>query len=300
MDVKSVMEKSLILMLSFSRLRAKRAVSSSEVEVDADKSMIHVAKDILDSEELRAVSSYDRETKRWLRRRVSADLEFLSGGAYLLSVDLYADANEWLATRAKGRAEVIAAFKKAYPERVKEAKKRLGKLFDADEYPDVKTVEQYFAMEFGWMEVGPSQKLKKIDVKQYEKEARKYEDKMKSVVEDIRLGLRAGLAELVGHLAERLSGKDGDEPKRFRASALTKMTEFLDLFEKRDLTNDVETRKLVERAKRLVAGVDADQIRDDEKLRKRVAEGFTAIKASVDGMLEGKPSRAISLADEDV
>jgi len=50
-------------------LQSKRNVGTEAVEVDADKSMLHVAKDILDSEELRAIVSYDQETTTWFRRR---------------------------------------------------------------------------------------------------------------------------------------------------------------------------------------------------------------------------------------
>jgi len=77
------------------------------------------------------------------------------------------------------------------------------------------------------------------------------------------------------------------------------MGEFLEMFEKRNLTNDGELAKLVIAAKKMLTGVDAKGLRDDEKLRARVATGFAELKGKLSGMVETKPARKISLADEE-
>lgn len=296
----NVISNSVCLILQFSRLRTKRAVGSDEIDVDADKSLIHVAKSILDSEELRNVSHYDHETRRWIKRR-STPFELLGGGIYLLPVDFLQDVYAYLENRETGRAGLISKFEDVYPEKIKEAKKRLGKLFDATEYPSARAVKDAFQMTFRIVEWGtPEKKLRAISKAMYEKEAKKAEQEWTNATEQIRDALRASMGDLVTHLVERLGGAEDGKPKRFRESTLKNVQEFLDLFEKRNLTQDGELAKLVVKAKKIVEGVDAESLRDDEKLRGQVVKQFAEIKTVMDGMLETKPARRMSLADEEV
>src|SRR5712692_5917140 len=48
------------------RLGNTRKVSTSQVEVDTDKSLIRVSKHLIDSKELRTIANFDGEVRRYL------------------------------------------------------------------------------------------------------------------------------------------------------------------------------------------------------------------------------------------
>src|ERR1035437_1147093 len=59
-------KKTVFIKVHLGLLGNSRKVSSSQVEVDADKALIHAAKNLLDSPELQAIRSLDGDVRRYL------------------------------------------------------------------------------------------------------------------------------------------------------------------------------------------------------------------------------------------
>lgn len=297
---------SICFVISTSRMTVRRTVSKGDVKVesvgagqDPDQEMVTVAKDLLDSPELRAIATFDHVTKLRVKQR-SVPSPLLRSGAYMIAVDGLSDMYDYLEGRKKDREPLEAAFLAAYPKLVDEARKRLGALFDPSEYPSPRAIGRLFRFEWQVVEIGtPDQKLRAVSQALFEKEREKAEKVWVNAVGQINEALAAGMAEVVAHLSERLGGGDGP-PKRFRASAVTRVTEFLDAFEQRNITKNRVLSDLVGKARRLLSGVDAAALKEDGALRRSVAAGFAEIKGTLDKMLEDRPARAISLADEEV
>lgn len=66
-----------------------------------------------------------------------------------------------------------------------------------------------------------------------------------------------------------------------------------DSFDARNIGNDADLAGLVQTVERLLEGVNPDDLRDSARLRQHVAEGFNAVKAQLDSMIETAPSRRI-------
>jgi phage tail tube protein FII len=116
--------------------------------------------------------------------------------------------------------------------------------------------------------------------------------------------MRAEMAELVAHMADKLKPDAKGKPKIFRDTIVGNgeksygnITDFLATFEARNVTDDKELAALVKQAKGLLKGVDADSLRDDEKTKARVAKGMQAIKSTLDGMVTEKPNRSFQFED---
>lgn len=300
-----IRKNSVCFIIRMSRMTVRRTVSKGDVKVDVtagkdpDQEMVTVAKDLLDSPELRAIVTYDHVTKLRVKAR-SVPSPLFRSSAYLISVDGLAGMYEYLEKRKADRAPLEAAFKKAYPALVDEAKKRLGALYDQTQYPSAAALRDLFSFDWQVVEVGtPDAKLRSVSQALFEKEKGKAEQVWASAVGQINEALAEGMAEVVAHLSERLGGGD-EPPKRFRESAIRRVTDFLDAFRQRNITENADLAKLVSKARRLLSGVDAEVVKTDAGLRKAVVAGFGEIKKSLDGMLENRPARAISLADEEV
>ena len=112
--------------------------------------------------------------------------------------------------------------------------------------------------------------------------------------ETIQELLRANMHELVSHLAHVLSASEDGKKRIFRDSALTKVQDFLGVFDARNITDDGALKALVDKARRIVRGVDAEDLRTNEATRDHVQGAFQEMSATLDSMLSSKPIRAFA------
>ncbi len=301
-----IRKNAVCFIIRTTRMTVRRTVPQGDVKVettaagkDPDQEMVSVAKDLLDSKELRAIATFDHVTKLRVKR-LSVPSPLLHSSAYLIATEGLADLYEYLELRKKDREPLEAAFEAAYPALVADAKKRLGTLFDPTEYPAPRVLRQLFSFEWQVVEIGtPDAKLRSVSQALFEKEKAKAEQVWANAVGQVNEALAQGMAAVVAHLSARLGGGD-EPPKRFRASAIKRVTDFLDAFGNRNIAQNADLTKLVGDARKLLSGVDVKAIKGEADTRKRVVAGFVEISKSLDGMLEARPARAISLADEEV
>lgn len=308
MSTNTVMDNSIALVLAFSRPGVKRAVRKSQVSeksegtenavvVDADTSLVHVAKEIIDSPELHSIQAQDNAVRAWVRARAVPSTLF---AAYLIPTASIEGVIAYLEKSKADRDRAIENFIEVYPAKVEEAKARLKDLFDARQYPVAASLKTAFEMRWNLVEWSTPGKLKSISKALYEKEKAKAEAEWADATTQIRDALRVAMVDLVEHMVERLGGESDGKPKVFRDSMVKNFSEFTDLFAARNLTGDVELAALVEKAQKVMSGVDAKSLRSDADMKQRVSDGFAEIKATLDTMVVNRPARAMTLADEEV
>lgn len=84
MQPSNVTDKTVCISLSFGSVGNSRKVSTSQVEVDTDKTMLRVTKTLLDSDELAAIGKLDAETRAAI---VAIALpSFFRSGVYLVPI----------------------------------------------------------------------------------------------------------------------------------------------------------------------------------------------------------------------
>jgi hypothetical protein len=305
--VPDIRSNSICVIIKTSRFTTRRTVPKADVTVAStekeakapDQDMVAVAKDLLDSPELRRIVTFDHITKLWVKAR-SVPSPLLRSSAYLLAVDALEEMYGYLETRKAERAPLESLFVAAYPGLIASAKKRLGPLFDASQYPPVEVIRREFNFDWQVVEIStPDVKLRGVSQALFEKEKKKAELVWTNAVGQINAALAEGMADVVRHLSDRLGAGD-EPPKRFRESAIKRVTDFLDTFAQRNLAGDADLAKLVGDAKKLLSGVDAKELKREAGTRKRVVAGFAVIKASLDTMLEDRPTRAAAIADDEV
>src|SRR5574337_380025 len=133
----TLFNRAIILSLTMSCLGTRRKVSTTSIETDADKALLHVSKDILDSPELSAIHHLDGSIRKYLKARGLPSP--LKHGCYLLPIDLIEPGEQRLGERFAERETAVGAFMTAYPAKVEDIQRRLGPLFDATDYPDRKS-----------------------------------------------------------------------------------------------------------------------------------------------------------------
>ena len=298
--MRRLMENSVSFLLSFKRLQTKRSVGSDAVDVDADKSMVHVGKDILDSDELRAIVSYDNSTAMWFRNRCTTPRMFRG---FLLPASLLADAFEWMAQRTEGRDALIEKFKAAYPAKKVDAQKRLKDLYNPTDYPSLEAVAKAFAMEYVVTDLPTvSRKVGSvISEAAMAKERAKAEAQMADVTQGYDQMLAALFQEQTAALLDALGAADTEgKPKRIHPAKLANLENLLADFPRRNVTGNEYLNELAGKMRDALKGVDTATLKSTADVRNALTSATTEIKAALDAALVDAPKRAINLGDEEV
>ncbi len=279
--------KTVFVKLRMGLLGNSRKVSSSQVEVDADKSSIHVSKSLLDSRELEAIRKLDGEIRRYL---YSMCLPF-EPGIHLLPIPLIETVDAKLREFQAKRQELVDVFLAAYPSLCQEAAVRLRTLYNPLDYPPVDDVRAEFSAAWQYVSYGVPEQLRAVSQRMFQEERDKAAGRMAEAYTEVRQVLREAMVELVAHLRDRLMDQPDGAPQRLRESTVEKLREFLDTFDFRNVTNDQELKDQVERARQVLLGTTTDAIRNTTDLRTRIREGMADIAARLEPLVSDRVGR---------
>lgn len=284
---------SVLLLLRISKLGNRRKVNPGLVQVDADREAITVGKELLDCDEYREIVGFDGSVRRWLYSRSLPAYGVLKDGAYRLPLGLVEEVDDKLREFQEQRELRIQAFLDVYPAKVEQARSRLRALYNPADYPDVGQVRQAFSLEYRYLTMNVPDSLGAL----YQRERNKAMADVQSEVEEIKLALRMSFAGLVDHAAERLqSGTDGKKMV-FRDTLVKNLEDFFSYFGARNIVNDTELATMVEQARSVIHGVDAQDLRDDEVLRRHVQSTMAGIRKAMDDGVMLRPNRRFTVEE---
>jgi hypothetical protein len=183
--------KTVFIKLHLGLLGNSRKVSSSQVEVDADKALIRVSKNLLDSLELQAIRSLDGDIRRYL---YDTCLPF-DVGIHLLSLGLIEAVDDRLREFKAQRDELVEAFLLAYPRLCQEAAVRLRTLYNPTDYAPVDEVRACFSLSWQYISYGVPEQLGEISARIFETEREKAAEAMSQACDEIQQVMRASLLE---------------------------------------------------------------------------------------------------------
>ena len=177
-------------------------------------------------------------------------------------------------------------------ERMKaDARERLGSLFNVTDYPA--SLDGLFAVEWDFPSVEPSEYLLRLNPHLFEQERQRVAERFDKAVRLAEEAFAGEFARLTSHLVERLTAGPAGERKVFRDSAVDNLADFFDRFRTLNVRSNDQLDALVAEAQRAVRGVDPQQLRDSEALRRRVASRLTDVRSALDGLLVDRPRRRI-------
>ena len=291
--------RAVLLQVATGRFSVRRKVSDlGAVDVDCDKSRLHIAAELLTSAELDAIYSFDGATRRYLMSR-ALPVSLVAPGVYVMPLASVEELDAYLSIRADARLPLVDAFCDVYAGRADAGRLSLGVLGDASMYPPVEVVRRAFRMGFSWFSLGAPGLLEGIRADLFARERAKLESSFSEALTEAREALRAMAAGLVDHLLERLApGADGRR-KRFEASTVEKLVEWCDTFNARNLADDEALAAEVAKIRMALSGVTADDLRGSAFARRDVSLRLGEVKGALDSLLSDSPVRFFA-AREDV
>jgi hypothetical protein len=257
---------------------------------DADSRFITAGKKLVDvrHEAFRRLTS--------LRTRIVNDwrgltLPYVDAGVRLIR---QAEVEGFVQTLEELRTELVQAeaeLNAVYDQIKAQARERLGRLYNAGDYPP--EIRGLFNVEWDFPSIEPPSYLMRLNPEIYQQEqdrvARRFE-------EAVRLAEQAFISEfarLVSHLTERLGGGENGERRIFRDTVVANLTEFFERFKQLNVGSSQELDQLVEQAQQLVQGITPQDLRDNDGLRRDVAAQMTQIESQLDDMIIDRPRRQI-------
>lgn len=288
-QTEDISKRSVYLKLNISRLGNRRRVSSSAVEVDADKDLIRVSKSLLTSKELQNVIALDSEIRHYV---YESCLPF-DTGVHLVPFPMIENVDAKLREFAERRKALIEIFLNAYPKLVEEASGRLRAIYNPNDYASVERVREKFSFSWRYVNFGMPGQLKNISAEIFKEERKKHAKVLEDAAAEIQAVMRESLAELVSHLSDRLDNDKDGKPKMFKEATITKLKDFLGTFDFRNIVDDKELKEQVERARALVSGVTGESIRTSDALRAKLKSGMAEIGAKLGTMIVDRPRRQL-------
>jgi hypothetical protein len=300
--VANIFDHAVLLSLELGKLGIRRKVESSEVTVDADKSMLHVSKEILQSDSLKAINRFDADLRLWVRAR-SIPSNFRAG-TFLLNLNLVEEVDNHLQAGQARRLDLIRSFLWDYARLCDEAQVKLGTLFNRRDYPRVSKVEASFSFEWSYAEMSAPGRLESISGEIYRRARDQAAAQWQNALDEGKNLLRSEFAGMVAHLADVLTpGTDG-QVKRIKApegkrSWISDFQDFLTTFRNRDLAGDEELGAIVDQIKGALGGVPIASIKTDDQIRDQLRAAMASAQESLSGMvITGGGGRSIEM-DED-
>lgn len=299
----NIQKEAVCLSLRMGMLRTRRRVSTSQITTDADPSMVHVSKDIFESSQLKAINVYHGAVRRFLSTRCLPS-PFRSG-VYLLSLSLvqevFAQLEQFESRNRELVAEFMTFYEKVHSERDdpnSPFREKLGSLYNAGDYPAPSKVRAAFYFETQLWELGTPGSLRAIDRALYEREAAKMENVWESARTQITQVLLQEFKDLTSRMAERLTPSPDGTTRVFRDSLVGNLQEWLDIFDKRALTDDAQLAGFVKKARAMVSGIKPDVIRDSDGLRADLAQEMQSLSTQIGEAIVVQPGRSIELEEE--
>ena len=221
----------------------------------------------------------------------AVSLPFPEPGIRLIPQASLSDFDRQIAGFRGELAGAVEELDQRYAELRSAARRRLGELFDASDYPV--SLIGLFAIEHDFPSVEPPNYLRQLNPELYQQECQRMQARFDEAVQLAELAFTEELSKLVDHLGDRLNGDTDGKPKVFRDTAVTNLTEFFERFRSLNVRSNPQLDELVERAQQMLRGVEPQKLRDSTSLRQKLVTQLSSVQSSLDGLLVDRPRRNI-------
>ena len=221
----------------------------------------------------------------------SVSLPFPEVGIRLVRQDGIETFDDQMSTFQAELDEAVQLLDDQYVALKETARERLGSLYCEDDYPT--SLIGLFGIAWDYPSVEAPTYLQQLKPELYEQECRRVAARFDDAVQMAEQAFIDELSRLVSHLTERLSGDGDGQPKVFRDSAVTNLSEFFERFRSLNVRSNDQLDELVSQCQRIVHGVQPQTLRDDQNVRQRIATRLSGVQSVLDGLLVDRPRRRI-------
>jgi hypothetical protein len=293
----SIIEKTVLVRISFGMLGNSRKVSTKVVSANVNAAILKINKTLVDSKELEAIRTADNKMRGVLAAMcVPYDL-----GLQLLPRVSIENARNLFLNYREERKQLVQTFVDSYPSLKQQSREQcealavelnvpMEYLWQDKDYPSAEYIAGKFYFSWDFLSLTVPDELKIAG--KFEEATAELQSKIASVSDEITGIMRESLLELVSHLKDSLEPNSDGKPKRLYATAVSNIQDFLTSFPARNITNDAELDALVAETQKLIhPGLSVDTLKKDESLKSQVHDSMASIGESLTKLVENVPGR---------
>lgn len=259
--------------------------ASQKVTIDARAStgVANVNKKLLgDCAELSAVLKFAANARN---SHYAMTMPWSDTGLRLLPTSKYFQYNEQMIALKEEYFRLVEAFLSSYGWEITQAQVKLGDLFNPDEYPSAAELQGKFGFGCTYIPL-PEAGDWRIDIEADAKEelAQHYRSYYRRQLEAAMADVNRRAYDVLIRMSERLDYGDNETKKVFRDSLVTNVLEIADLMDACNLTGDQAMKGNAQTLRDLLRGVDADDLREDHRLRRATKKAVDEVIATLPGL----------------
>lgn len=270
-------QSAMLAALNISQWTARKYDKKVSVEVEQK----HAAKDagrynklLVAKEALEAISKVATAARSY---HYKMTLPWGDNGERLLPATLFEDYTNNIRDYQSTFDKRVSEFVRDYPDLKTDAIRRLGSMYDPQDYPPVDDIASRFGMRVDFSPVPVANDFR-VSLNE------DYVDRIRSDIEARMINRQTEamkhcwqrVREVVSHIHERLADKD----KTFRDSLISNAEELLTILPALNITNDPELTRVAQEVKTLL--IAPDRLRQDETLRSDIADRAAEILSKFD------------------
>lgn len=223
---------------------------------------------------------------------------FFRDGCYLFSLDGVEETEAFLSNQLPLIQAKIATLQSVYDVRIEEARQILSVdgLFDLAEYPTHDELPTMFGWDYQWVAFTVPEGLPP-GIR--EQAIRNMENMWEESAVSIRSALREGFRELVTHAVEKLAPSQDGKRKVMRETFVANFNTFLETFNNRNLTNDDELAKLVQKAQDVMYGITSTGQLKSEAVKRVIRNELLKVQTMAGDMVIDRPRRRLNLREDE-
>ena len=285
----------LAIRLSFTWFGVRKTLSAEHKARAADSfgashAFLSAGKKLLDTREptFRAVTSVRNKAVQFLKH---SSLPFPESGIRLIRRPDLQRITDTLETYQANLNGAVGQLDNQFNELKSAARERLGELYSPADYPT--SLLGQFSMAWEFPSVEPPPYLRQLSPELYQQETTRARARFDEAVRLAEATFTEELAQMVDHLAERLSGTDDGKPKTFRDTAVENLQAFFQRFQSLNIGSNEQLDELVQQSHGILSGVAPQQLRDSPSLRQRITTQLAGVQNTLDGLMVDRPRRNI-------
>ena len=285
-DLSGLADKTFFLRVSFGLPGNFRKVDV-EVNSDAVESRMKHQKKLLDSPELDAIRKADAE----MRLRLDAKCLPYGEGIRLIPAspeaveEIYSILTEY---EILTRPALIDAFMAVYETQKEQARQELKELFSEADYPKAAVMRSRFAFTYKLFSFAVPGKLKSLSPAIYKAEVEKAHQSIVEMANEVVLAMRAAAHELVSHLLDKLTPTADGKTKRLHATSITALTEFINNFDIRNVSDDTQLKSEIDKLREIMDGADVEKLRHSDNYKTEMHQKLAHVAEVLGTLVEVK------------
>lgn len=293
---KELSERAIYLVLDWSALGTWKRVDTEKIVTKKQKrdDEVRARKRVINSSAMSDLRSIRYKVKRMLRTYALNSM--FRPGVYAIPIQHVDYVDSVLKDADSNMHGVREKLQAEWPSVIKDAKERLGDLFDAEDYPSAEEAANELKLSFRYMAIAETPAiLKTIAADVYKEDVERAKKETEKELEAFRLHLRAALLEIIENMRKTLQKPDGDR-KVFGQRFFKRLDEFMATFQVRNLSDDGELKKVVAQLKKVANGTDLTTLKEDAPTQKALNKTLKGINTELDKLVEEGDSRMMDLS----